>query len=151
MWRTATESDDDAIVAMCLALYEEDPAPAKVESAQVRRTLAALRREPVRGRALVLDIAGCACGYALLVSFWSNEVGGELCTVDELFVAPEHRGRGHGSRLLQDLAGAGHPFSAGAVAVALEVTDKNRRAQTLYQRLGFVAGNRTLRRPITRG
>jgi GNAT superfamily N-acetyltransferase len=60
----------------------------------VRRTLAKLRKEPNRGRAVVCDMDGRAVGYALLISFWSNELGGEVCTIDEVFVAPEYRGRG---------------------------------------------------------
>jgi GNAT superfamily N-acetyltransferase len=39
-------------------------------------------------------------GYALLMSFWSNEYGGELCNVDELYVQPAQHGRGLSTELL---------------------------------------------------
>jgi len=90
-WRLATEADDAAIVAMCLALNTEDAGQERIEAAQVERTLAVLRAEPWRGRAVVLDDGGDRVGYALLISFWSNELGGELCQVDELYVAPRAR------------------------------------------------------------
>jgi GNAT superfamily N-acetyltransferase len=85
---------------MCLALYEEDPSPMPVPEGNSRTTLATLRAEPVRGRAVVLEVEGVTTGYALLISFWSNELGGELIVIDELYVTPSFRNRGHARELL---------------------------------------------------
>ena len=73
---------------MCLGLYREDPGPRPVAREQIEHTLAMLRDEPSRGRVLVLEVDGRPEGYALLIAFWSNELGGEVCEVDELFVNP---------------------------------------------------------------
>jgi ribosomal protein S18 acetylase RimI-like enzyme len=136
-WRPATPADDEAIATMCLALNQEDPGPRPVDAAQVRRTLAALRVEPVRGRAVVLEEAGSPAGYALLVSFWSNELGGEICNVDELWVAPALRGQGHATALLRSLMSGHGPWPRVPVAIELEVNPRNPRARALYQALGF--------------
>src|SRR5579864_7488438 len=56
MWRTAQPSDDDSLVEMCAQLYREDPGPAPVPAEQMHATLVALRREPWRGRAVVLEV-----------------------------------------------------------------------------------------------
>jgi GNAT superfamily N-acetyltransferase len=147
MWRVASVGDDERVVAMFMALNAEDPGPAPVLPQQMRRTLSMLRREQTRGRAVVCDIAGDAVGYALLISFWSNELGGEVCTIDELFVLPEHRGRGLGTALLDRLAGGDRSlWPAEAAALALEVTPRNQRARALYERLGFEPGNLAMRR-----
>src|SRR5437016_4012748 len=95
MWRPATSADDDEIIRMALALYEEDPSPDPVPAEQTRRTLAVLQSEPARGRVVVLEIAGALAGYAFLIAYWSNELGGEVAVIDELFVDREHRGMGH--------------------------------------------------------
>jgi GNAT superfamily N-acetyltransferase len=104
MWRLATASDDEAIVSMWMALSAENPSPNRVQLQQVRRTLAKLREEPNRGRAVICDDEGRTVGYALLISFWSNELGGEICNIDELFVAPLYRGRGLATAFLEELA-----------------------------------------------
>ena len=136
MWRRARPDEDDRLVEMCKSLYAEDPGPHPVTIEQAHRTLATLRREPWRGRAVVLDVDGQLVGYALLISFWSNELGGEVCDVDELFVAREHRGRGHATALFQALE---HDalWPASAVALALGTTPGNANARRLYERLGF--------------
>ena len=137
-WRTARADEDDAVVAMCIQYYREDPGPRPVAPEQMRQTLAVLRREPQRGRAVVLDLDGRAVGYALLIAFWSNELGGEVCDVDEVFVAREHRGHGHGRSLFDGIE-SGALWPAPSVAIALGLTPGNSRARRLYERIGFEA------------
>jgi GNAT superfamily N-acetyltransferase len=147
MWRLATPSDDETIVSMCMALNGEDPGPAPVSPDQVRRTLAKLREQPKRGRAVVYDVDGSRIGYALLISFWSNELGGEVCAIDELFVAPDHRGNGIATALFARLAnGEQLLWPDKPVALALEVSPRNERARALYERLGFQGENLAMRR-----
>jgi hypothetical protein len=52
---------------MCLNLNQEDPGPRPISVEHVKRTLAELRTNPVRGKALVLELDGHAEGYALLI------------------------------------------------------------------------------------
>jgi ribosomal protein S18 acetylase RimI-like enzyme len=148
-WRPALSSDEDPLVTMFESLNREDPGQAPVPPGNMRHTLRMLREQPARGRVLVLDDAGACRGYALLIAFWSNELGGECCTIDELYVAPEARGRGHGAALIRALASGDH-FSADAVALVLEVSPKNTRALSLYRRLGFQGENLALRLPLRR-
>jgi ribosomal protein S18 acetylase RimI-like enzyme len=136
-WRIAGANEDSAIVAMSLALYAHDPPPRGVSAAQVRSTLDAFRAEPVRGRAVVLDENGTIAGYAFLVSFWSNELGGEVCTIDELYVKPGSRRRGHSTALVRSLRHDRSLWPSRPVALELEVSPANQRARALYDRLGF--------------
>lgn len=137
MWRLAQPADDDAVVEMCVRLYREDPAAELVPLAHARRTIEAMRAEPVRGRVLVLELERRVRGYAVLVSFWSNELGGELCTIDELYVDARERGKGWGTALVQGVTSDRATWPRHPVAVELEVTPANARARALYERLGF--------------
>jgi ribosomal protein S18 acetylase RimI-like enzyme len=147
MWRPARSEDDPEIVRMCLELNREDPGEAPVPEGQVRATLAALRAEPVRGRAVVLEGGGIVLGYALLVSFWSNELGGEVCNVDELYVARSARRRGHARALVEALEAGSPLWPNTPLAVELEVSPENAGARALYAGLGFAkVRNQMLRR-----
>jgi len=131
---------------MCLALYAEDPGPEPVPVENMGRTLGALRATPARGRAVVLEIDSRACGYALLIAYWSNELGGDIDIIDEIFVERPFRGRGHATSLIEALSAKTAPFASKVVALALEVTPDNLRARRLYERLGFKGRNLGLRR-----
>ena len=146
-WRAASSSDDDAIIAMYRALYEEDPGPEPVAIVRIRRTLARFRDRPESGRAVVLHADGRSVGYALLIPFWSNELGGEICTVDEIYVQPAWRGQGYASALITSLSTASNLWPEQPVALELEITPTNARARALYERLGFsIKKNTTMRR-----
>jgi GNAT superfamily N-acetyltransferase len=150
MWRPAEPRDDEAIIRMSVALNDEDPGPNPVPPEHMMQTLRVLRASPERGRLIVLELDGRPCGYTLLMKYWSNELGGEVCTVDELYVAPEYRGRGHALNLLETIAAKSAPWTIDAVALALETTPDNTRARRLYERAGFVARNIAMRRLLER-
>ena len=120
-----------------LALYVEDPSPAGMTLEKIRRTLDAYARDPVRGVVVVMEREGAPAGYALVASFWSNELGGEIAVVDELWVERAHRGHGVATWFVRALAAGEVPWFNGAVALELEVTPTNARARALYERLGF--------------
>lgn len=146
MWRVAEPADDDRLVEMCLRLYDEDPGPLPVQAEKMRATLKELRRDPRRGRAVVLEIQRQLSGYALLIAFWSNHLGGNICEIDELFVVPEHRSRGYGTSLFETIA-QGDLWPTPLVGMALGVAPDNVRARQFFERLGFApAGVSMVRR-----
>lgn len=149
-WRASIPDDHDRIATLMLALYAEDPAPISPSRAGGLMTLAELARHPLRGLAVVhAPDAGdplAIDAYALLCSFWSNELGGEVCIIDELFVAPGSRGGGIATSLVSGLLHRELPWFERAVNVELEVTPGNARARALYERLGFRAYKNALMR-----
>jgi predicted GNAT family acetyltransferase len=97
-----------------------------------------------------LDIQGQVSGYALLIGFWSNELGGEICEVDELYVVPGHRNRGYGSSLFAAIA-LGDLWPRSKAAIVLGVTPGNAAARRLYERLGFAAAGIAMVRRLPQG
>lgn len=81
-------------------------------------------------------------GYVVLTLGWSLEHRGRDAFVDELFVAPAHRGRGFAKRLLDVLEEACRGL--GVNALHLEVERKNATARELYARRGYRDRDRLL-------
>lgn len=136
-WRHARPDEDDAVVDMSLALYGDAAAELGITAPRVRATLQTFRREPLRGRVLVLDSRGTLAGLCLLASFWSNELGGEVCVIDELYLKPDWRGHGHATSLVETLKTDRALWPLRPVAFELEVSPRNADARRLYERLGF--------------
>jgi GNAT superfamily N-acetyltransferase len=122
------------VLVMMQALYAEDEPATPVDPRRFPSTIEYLLREPGRGRVVLFIEDVCLRGYALLIPYWSNEFGGTLLFVDELFVIPAARNRGIGHKFFEFLARE-RPFDA--VAVALEVSPENRQARKFYESLGF--------------
>jgi len=139
-------SDTGDVVRMVGELYVDDPSPHAPGDANVRRTLGVITDERRGAVWLVDDGEGTRpFAYLFLSKLWSNELGGDLVFIDELWVARDRRSRGVGIALIE------HAFATtkGAVAFELEVTPDNTRARALYERLGFrPLANHSLRRVV---
>jgi GNAT superfamily N-acetyltransferase len=122
------------LLAMMRALYEEDPPSEPVDFSRFPATIEKLLADPSRGTILLIEESGQTRGYAILIPYWSNEFGGTILFVDELFVEPAARNRGIAHQFFEFLAKT-KPFSA--VALALEVSPDNVRAERLYVSIGF--------------
>ncbi len=133
-YRSVASTDHVVLVELMRQLYDEDPAERPVPEENFARTLRELEAHPVKGMILVIDRDGQIVGYAVLVNFWSNECGGNVLIIDELYVAQPFRGQGIGADFVRHLVD--NEWND-AVAVRLEVTPRNARARRLYERLGF--------------
>ena len=73
-------------------------------------------------------------GFAIVE--WTQEIGGVVAYIQTIEVAPEWRGRGVGSKLLQRVEESAR--LANAKAIWLHVDAENRPAIALYQRDGYL-------------
>jgi len=67
-----------------------------------------------------------------LTSFWSNEYGGLVLIIDELYIIPEYRNKGISTHFIHEIS-----QEEGYAQVNLEVLPKNISALRLYKRVGF--------------
>ena len=122
------------ILTMMRALYTEDNPASIVDHRRFPSTIELLLEEPSRGRIVLFTKGESIHGYSLLIPYWSNEFGGTILWVDELFVVSKSRNCGIGHRFFEFLDRE-RPFNA--VAIALEVSPVNVRAHRFYESLGF--------------
>lgn len=85
---------------------------------------------------IVTDDDGSAIGYAVLAWSWSVEIGGAEAVLDELYIETAHRRRGHGGRVLEQLAAIGRANHIRRIF--METEHRNTEARALYRRHGFV-------------
>jgi GNAT superfamily N-acetyltransferase len=135
-FRTVTDATaTEQLLEMMRGLYAEDASDINSPGeTQFRHTIKVLLEKPDRGQIVLFNEHQTIQGYALLIPYWSNEFGGTLLFVDELFVKPQARSRGIGRRFFEFLS-TERPFDA--LVCALEVSPKNQRARKLYTTLGF--------------
>jgi len=122
------------VIEMMRGLYAEDEAASKVDEAKFPATIQAFLTQPERGRVELFLHGEDLVGYALVVPYWSNEFGGVIAFLDEMYVKPGARGRGIGREMFAYLKRT-KPFDA--VAVWLEVSPKNVRARAMYELVGL--------------
>ncbi|QHT70156.1 GNAT family N-acetyltransferase [Rhodocytophaga rosea] len=127
------------VTQMIKALYDEDPEGHPLPEAHISRTFEQLSAHPDYGTILVFEFEKQIIGYAVLINFWSNEYGGIVLSIDELYIVPEFRSQGIATHFIQYLHDT--KFN-NAVALELEVIPYNTRALKLYKKLGFETSNR---------
>ena len=101
---------------------------------KIQSTFDSLTKYPDRGSIVVFEYEKEVVGYALLINFWSNEFGGNILNIDELYIKKEWRSQGVGTGFIKYLMSS---KPAGAIALQLEVTPGNHKARKLYTKLGF--------------
>lgn len=104
-------------------------------SNEARENLAAGLRGNASALVLLATVDDEAVGCAVCVWGFSTFAGRPSVNLHDFAVAPEHRGRGVGSRLLAELERRAR--ERGCCKVTLEVHDSNEGAKRLYRRTGF--------------
>ena len=113
-------------------LYREDPEGEPLDDSKIRSTIHHCLCYPDKLRLVTLLWEGRPVGYALLVFYWSNERGGDVLHLDELYILPAYRKMGIASALLDHLAEWDE-----IVGIQLETTPSNQEARDFYLRRGF--------------
>ncbi len=137
--RLATLADLETVLALHRDFFAEDGYAFREEES--RANLARLLEDSGLGRVFVVE-EGAVVGYLVLTFGFSLEFHGDNAVVDELYIAPGHRGRGLGPQALAAAEAACR--ERGIRAVHLLVERYKTEVQELYRRVGFVAYDRVI-------
>jgi ribosomal protein S18 acetylase RimI-like enzyme len=124
-----------ALIEMINDLYHvsdegEVMTPQKIES-----TISYLSSHIESGKILLMMYEEKVIGYAILIYYCSNEYGGSLLFLDELYIKEAYRSKGVGKDFLDFLF---EKMKKEFKAIILEVFPYNKRAYDFYIRQGFV-------------
>ncbi len=134
MVRPITKDDRAAFLIFARAFYASEAVAHPVPPAYHARTFEELMQNSPYAAGYMLEAAGKPVGYALTAQTYSQEAGGMVLWIEELFVLPEHRGKGLGSEFFTYVKEKLEPNYA---RLRLEVEPQNEAALRLYQKMGF--------------
>jgi GNAT superfamily N-acetyltransferase len=132
--RPAAERDIPALMPLMRGyceFYESNPPDAGLD--EMARALIATTDD--QGMLLVAeDEGGAVIGFAAVGWKWSSLRGARIAVLEDLFVAPEARGKGAADALIE--ASASRARANGAPVMTWLTAPDNRRAQAVYDRVG---------------
>lgn len=131
--RFATADDAATLHRFIVALAEYEREPDAVETTP-EQLAEQLRSERPPFECLIADCDGAPAGFALFFSTYSTWRGKPGIHLEDLFVLPEFRGRGLGTRLLGELARL--TVERGCARLEWWVLDWNESAIGFYESLG---------------
>lgn len=133
--RPATEGDLDAIIALIrgLAEYEREPDAVTLDREELRRHLFG---ERPYAEVILAEDESSTIGFALYFHNFSTWMGKPGIWLEDLFVMPEYRGRGHGKALLVELARIA--VERGCGRFEWSVLDWNEPSIAFYKSLGAI-------------
>ena len=134
-FREATPADLPLLGAYMRALRAEDPFPGPVDESLADAAVAELLDDPALGRVWLIYDGEDPAWYVVLTFTYSIEFGGRAAFIDELYVAPDRRGRGIGRQTLAFLSKSATQMRVRVLL--LEVTPTNEAARRLYASAGF--------------
>jgi ribosomal protein S18 acetylase RimI-like enzyme len=146
--RPAAAADLETLVAFNLAMARETESLALHEET-VRAAVAEFLADPARGRWLVLEAGGEIAAALMLTPEWSDWRGGFLWWIQNVYVAPAQRRRGHYRRLHEHVRALAER-TPGVCGLRLYVEHTNRDAQETYRALGMAETHYKLFEQLTR-
>jgi GNAT superfamily N-acetyltransferase len=119
---------------MVFSLYREDPCGERMSRRNINRSVHELSSHPEKGTIYVFRYGASVVGYAIVINYWSNEYGGNILSIDELFIKPDWRGKRIGTSFIDYLTGLKGRCTKG---IQVEATPTNKNALAFYNSRGF--------------
>lgn len=135
MVRRVKEKDREEFIRLSELFYNSPAVLHTVPRAYHENLFDELMRSDTYAEAFMLEQQGETIGYALTSKTYSREAGGKVLWLEEIFVEDEYRGCGIGKEFFMFIEG--YASFNGFARIRLEVENENKRARSLYERLGY--------------
>lgn len=119
--------------SMMSAFYNSDAVMHAIDENNFEKTIQILCDKSPLQECFLFMSGVEAVGYALVAITYSNEAGGRVAWLDELYVASSHRGHGCGKMFLNFM----NNHYADFARFRLEIEHSNYRAEALYNSIGY--------------
>jgi GNAT superfamily N-acetyltransferase len=132
--RPVSPRDRDGYILMARDFYSTGAVMKKIPDECFERAFGELMRSDEYAKAYMIESGGVTAGYALTAKTYSQEAGGMVLWLEEIYIKPEYRGRGLGGEFLEY---ARNTLGREYARLRLELEPGNDRAAELYRRHGF--------------
>lgn len=132
MIRKIAEYDRESYIKMAQDFYSSPAVLAPVPAKNIENTFFELMRSDEYAEAFIFERDSKIAGYALLAKTFSQEAGGLVVWIEEIYIKSEFRGLGLGGEFLEMIKND-YP----AARLRLEVEPDNDRVVSLYEKHGF--------------
>ncbi len=132
MFRKINLSDREKYIEMAKDFYSSPAVLHNIPAAFFERTFDEMMRSEDYAVGFIIEAEEKTAGYALLAKTFSQEAGGIVVWIEELYVLPEFRGKGFGSAFIEFVKN-----EIPAARYRLETEPENERAKALYRKHGF--------------
>jgi ribosomal protein S18 acetylase RimI-like enzyme len=136
--RPAVAGDLDLLLVFVEEFYREEGIPFQLKT--TREAVSTLMGKPEFGGVWLIEIGATPAGYFAITLGFILEFGGANAVLDELYLRPAFRGRGHGRAAVMKVEEICRGLRVRSLR--LEVEHANPRAEALYRALGFAAHER---------
>jgi diamine N-acetyltransferase len=140
-YRMLQPADVPAFIALVTSCHSRGPHSLPTPQERILATFRELQRNKDRGTLFVFERDQALIGYCVLVTAWSNQLGGIVLSVDELYIDPRLDDPGIEPDFLQLLAKVA-PAEVRAIQVSADARD--RRGLAAYRKMGFLDSGRSV-------
>ena len=134
MIRELTKKDRELYLKMAHDFYHSPAVLHPIQDSYMERTFEECTGERAYAKGYILEHEGQAAGYALVSKTFSQEAGGYVYWLEELYIREQFRSKGLGSEFFAYVEQNKEP---GVTRFRLEVEPDNIRAAALYERMGY--------------
>ena len=132
--RPLVPSDFDRVLSMMVTFYASDALLVHPEESVLRKTLTDALSETPYLEAFGFEADGQLAGYGMVATSYSTEAGGLCAWIEDIYIEPEHRGKGYGSSFLEFVR---QRYRNRVARIRLEAEPENLRAMAVYRKAGF--------------
>ena len=134
MIRKLTADDKEIYIGMAEEFYHSDAVLAPIPRTFIERTVEEALRSDTYAEIFLFEYEGETAGYALIAKTFSQEAGGMVCWIEEVYIRELFRSKGLGREFFEYIE---NHKDEGVARLRLEVEEENIRAVSLYERLGY--------------
>ncbi|MCK9536814.1 MAG: GNAT family N-acetyltransferase [Bacilli bacterium] len=134
MIRKINPDDKEIFIQLTKDFYNTDAVLSKIPTENIELTFEKIIDDSPYVDGYLYLHKGNVAGYCLLSFTYSNEAGGLIVSIEELYIVPKYQRRGIGSKFLDFLDTTYHNKVA---AMCLDVVKTNQTARQLYYKKGF--------------